>query len=127
MYDPIAEAPDAVWYVRPPTGGQFGPADGTIMRRWLNEGRVSAEALVWREVGAGLHAKGKIGEDNAALLGSLVVAEIYLSALSRVDQPDPSVLVPKVLLEWADRGNARVSCLDEIDIFRDQQVTVRLQ
>jgi hypothetical protein len=48
-YDPIAEAPDAVWYVRPPTGGQFGPADGTIMRRWLNEGRVSADALVWRE------------------------------------------------------------------------------
>jgi hypothetical protein len=48
-HDPIAEAPDAVWYVRPPTGGQFGPADGTIMRRWLNEGRVSADALVWRE------------------------------------------------------------------------------
>jgi hypothetical protein len=47
--DPITEAPDAVWYVRPPTGGQFGPADGTIMRRWLNEGRVSADALVWRE------------------------------------------------------------------------------
>jgi hypothetical protein len=49
MYDPIAESPEAVWYVRPPTGGQFGPADGTIMRRWLNEGRVSADALVWRE------------------------------------------------------------------------------
>jgi len=48
-HDPIAESPDAVWYVRPPTGGQFGPADGTIMRRWLNEGRVSADALVWRE------------------------------------------------------------------------------
>ena len=49
VHDPIAEAPDAVWYVRPPTGGQFGPADGAIMRRWLNEGRVSADALVWRE------------------------------------------------------------------------------
>lgn len=49
IYDPIAESPEAVWYVRPPTGGQFGPADGTIMRRWLNEGRVSADALVWRE------------------------------------------------------------------------------
>jgi len=47
--DPIAEAPDAVWYVRPPTGGQFGPADGKIMRRWLMEGRGSADALVWRE------------------------------------------------------------------------------
>ncbi len=48
-HDPIAEAPGAVWYVRPPTGGQFGPADGKIMRRWLTEGRVSADALVWRE------------------------------------------------------------------------------
>lgn len=47
--DPIAEAPDAVWYVRPPTGGQFGPADGAIMLRWLEDGRVSADALVWRE------------------------------------------------------------------------------
>ncbi|MHB8970953.1 MAG: DUF4339 domain-containing protein [Pirellulaceae bacterium] len=47
--DPITEAPDAVWYVRPPTGGQFGPADGAIMRRWLEDGRVSADALVWRE------------------------------------------------------------------------------
>ncbi len=47
--DPIAEAPEAVWYVRPPTGGQFGPADAQIMRRWLSEGRVSADSLVWRE------------------------------------------------------------------------------
>jgi hypothetical protein len=47
--DPIDEAPNAVWYVRPPTGGQFGPADAAIMRRWLGEGRVSADALVWRE------------------------------------------------------------------------------
>lgn len=47
--DPIAEAPEAVWYVRPPTGGQYGPADGEIMRRWLDEGRVSPDSLVWRE------------------------------------------------------------------------------
>lgn len=47
--DPIAAAPEAVWYVRPPSGGQYGPADGEIMRRWLDEGRISAESLVWRE------------------------------------------------------------------------------
>ena len=47
--DPIAAAPEAVWYVRPPSGGQYGPADGEIMRRWLEEGRISAESLVWRE------------------------------------------------------------------------------
>jgi len=38
-----------IWYVRPPSGGQFGPASGDLMRTWLSEGRVSAESLVWRE------------------------------------------------------------------------------
>lgn len=49
LTDPIAEAPDAVWYVRPPTGGQYGPARGDVMRRWIDEGRVSADSMVWRE------------------------------------------------------------------------------
>ncbi len=47
--DPLTSAPDAVWYVRPPSGGQFGPANADIMQRWLEEGRVSADSLVWRE------------------------------------------------------------------------------
>jgi hypothetical protein len=38
-----------IWYVRPPSGGQFGPATGDLMRTWLTEGRVSADSLVWRE------------------------------------------------------------------------------
>ena len=46
--DPIDEAPGAVWYVRPATGGQFGPASGEIMRTWIDEGRVGASSLVWR-------------------------------------------------------------------------------
>ncbi|MCS7304979.1 MAG: GYF domain-containing protein [Thermoguttaceae bacterium] len=47
--DPLAEAPNAVWYVRPPTGGQFGPATADVMRNWIAEGRVSPDSLVWRE------------------------------------------------------------------------------
>jgi hypothetical protein len=47
--DPIAAAPHAVWYVRPASGGQFGPAAGDIMRQWINEGRVAADSLVWQE------------------------------------------------------------------------------
>jgi hypothetical protein len=47
--DPIAEAPAAIWYVRPPGGDQYGPARGDIMRRWIGEGRVSKDSLVWRE------------------------------------------------------------------------------
>jgi hypothetical protein len=47
--DPIADAPQAVWYVRPPSGGQYGPARGDVMRKWIAEGRVSSDSLVWRE------------------------------------------------------------------------------
>ena len=47
--DPLAEAPEAVWYVRPAPGGQFGPATAETMRSWIGEGRVRGDSLVWRE------------------------------------------------------------------------------
>jgi hypothetical protein len=47
--DPLGEAPDAVWYLRPPSGGQYGPATQQVMRAWLAEGRVTPDSLVWRE------------------------------------------------------------------------------
>jgi hypothetical protein len=47
--DPLAETGDVVWYVRPPSGGQYGPATSPVMRGWIQEGRVSADSLVWRE------------------------------------------------------------------------------
>jgi len=47
--DPFSEAGDVVWYVRPPSGGQYGPATVKLMRQWLAEGRISPDTLVWRE------------------------------------------------------------------------------
>lgn len=47
--DPLAEAGDVVWYVRPASGGQFGPAGSEVMRSWLRQGRVGSDSLVWRE------------------------------------------------------------------------------
>ena len=47
--DPLAEGGDVVWYVRPASGGQFGPASANVMRNWIDEGRVGADSLVWRE------------------------------------------------------------------------------
>jgi hypothetical protein len=47
--DPLSAAGDVVWYVRPSSGGQFGPATADVMRAWLTEGRVSVDTLVWRE------------------------------------------------------------------------------
>ncbi len=49
IVDPITAAGNVVWYVRPPVGGQYGPARGGILRQWLAEGRVTPDTLVWRE------------------------------------------------------------------------------
>lgn len=45
----LAEAPGATWYVRPTTGGQYGPASSTDFHAWLEEKRISRDSLVWRD------------------------------------------------------------------------------
>jgi phage FluMu protein Com len=39
--------PLAQWYVRPPSGGQYGPADAKLLTQWIAENRVTADSLVW--------------------------------------------------------------------------------
>jgi hypothetical protein len=83
--DPIAEQPAAVWYVRPPSGGQYGPARGDVMRKWLSEGRVSGDSLVWREGWTDWQTAGKLfpdlnGPQAAAALGPVVSPAANASA-----------------------------------------------
>jgi len=40
---------DSRWYVRPPSGGQYGPATTQMLMDWIAEKRVTADALLWRE------------------------------------------------------------------------------
>ena len=47
-FDPL-EDPHAQWYVRPPNGGRYGPADGPTVRQWIREGRVTRTTLLWRD------------------------------------------------------------------------------
>jgi hypothetical protein len=37
------------WYVRPPSGGQYGPATTELLKQWIGEGRVAATSLLWRD------------------------------------------------------------------------------
>ena len=39
----------AVWFVRPPSGGQFGPASAKLLRHWIQEGRITGDSYVWCE------------------------------------------------------------------------------
>lgn len=45
----IRQAPQAVWYVRPPGGEQYGPAEGHVFHNWLQDNRISPDSLVWRD------------------------------------------------------------------------------
>jgi hypothetical protein len=76
--DPIDEAPEAIWYVRPPSGGQYGPARGDIMRKWMGEGRVSPDSLVWREGWDDWHT----------------ASDVFLSLGSAVTPPMPAPVAP---------------------------------
>ncbi len=73
--DPLAEDPNAVWYVRLANGGQYGPAGADVMRSWLDEGRVAPDALVWREGWRDWQEASSVfpqlgaGQDDTALAG----------------------------------------------------------
>lgn len=45
----LKDAADANWFVRPPSGGQFGPAPSHLLMAWIAESRVTAESYLWRE------------------------------------------------------------------------------
>jgi hypothetical protein len=48
--DAISEAPTLHWYAAPPGAtSQYGPASGEEFRAWMQEGRITADALVWRQ------------------------------------------------------------------------------
>lgn len=48
--DPLTEFPQYQWYVVPQGSTEpFGPADGTLIHQWIQEGRVGARSMVWRQ------------------------------------------------------------------------------
>src|SRR3989344_5130598 len=47
------------------------------MRKVMDEGKILIANL----------AKGKVGEDNSALLGAMIITKLQLAAMSRVDVP----------------------------------------
>jgi hypothetical protein len=47
------------WYIRPASGGQFGPASDDVFAQWIAEGRVSADSWVWRNGWADWKAGGE--------------------------------------------------------------------
>jgi hypothetical protein len=90
--DPITEAPMAIWYVRPPAGGQYGPARGDVMKKWIAEGRVTADSLVWREGWTDWRAANKVFPTLGTALPAVPVSD---GSLSISDAPRRVILPPR--------------------------------
>jgi hypothetical protein len=81
--DPLGEAPGAKWFVSPPGGGQFGPANADMMRTWIAEGRVTADSLVWRE-----------GWDDWAEASTVLPHLVPPETASYLPSPEPTDALP---------------------------------
>lgn len=80
----LDEAPNAVWYVRPSAGGQYGPATPDVIRVWLAEGRIAGDTLVWREGWRDWREAGEVfpqmapsPDDAMPSLRSIIEEEVY--------------------------------------------------
>lgn len=39
----------SVWYVRPPSGGEYGPATASVFQGWIQEHRVTPDSFIWKD------------------------------------------------------------------------------
>ncbi|MGI9518106.1 MAG: DUF4339 domain-containing protein [Pirellulaceae bacterium] len=89
--DPLEQSVDGVWYVRPPSGGQFGPASSELMKQWIDEGRVTGDSYVWCE---GWENWEVAGERFQSLLGSAG------NSVSAVDTEKPASTTSRARAAW---------------------------
>jgi GYF domain 2 len=84
----LSEASDAKWFVRPPSGGQFGPAPSQLLMAWITESRVTAESYLWREGFAEWQTAGElVPELFPSAKGPLLEPQILTDILS---EPPPN-------------------------------------
>ncbi len=106
----IGQAPSAtVWYIRPATGGQFGPIDDVEMRVWIENGKVAADSYVWR---AGWPDWLKAGEAPDELPASLAVTTLI--------EPNSKAVARDVLGEVVETPSRLVpvaASLDELAVL----------
>lgn len=93
--DPIAEAPTMQWYAVPPgAASQYGPASGEEFRAWLQEGRITADSLVWRQDWADWKRAGDVFPQLEAPVatGAGAIAPVAVAAMGAAAVPLPTAV-----------------------------------
>jgi hypothetical protein len=73
-----------VWYIRPVSGGQFGPVNDDELCAWIADGRLTADSYVWR---AGWPDWLKAGDAADELPTSLPVTTLTELPVSAASEP----------------------------------------
>ena len=102
--NPLPEqvSPPEVWFVRPPAGGQYGPASDATFARWIREGRIVRDAYVWREGWSSWHLVSSVTD---RLPGD--VSEAVLLSMTSNDANREQTAVTKASAAAAEIRRAR--------------------
>jgi hypothetical protein len=86
---------EATWYVRPPSGNQYGPASTELLSQWVAEGRVAENSLVWRDGWPNWRSASEALPEYVGRLASHRDVET-------VSFPGPAVAAPSAAIESSD-------------------------
>jgi len=89
----LADSLGVKWFVRPPTGGQFGPATSQLLMDWIKERRVTSDSLLWKE-----------GTSDWELASQLL-PELYPETVSKVPPSIAGAEIPTTLFIGASSTN----------------------
>jgi hypothetical protein len=90
---PVAEEPthEPLWFVRPPSGGQFGPAPAHLLHEWIQERRVTDDSYLWCEGMQDWKLAADLFHDRFAKLDSAGIA-VSSNAEQIVEAEEPSLI-----------------------------------
>ncbi len=121
--DSLTEDTLASWYVRPPSGGQYGPATTTVLKQWIDEGRVATTALLWRE---GWPQWREACEALPEFAGRLPINRGAMSASGAAAPPEDGIS-PTLAAAESQSVSARVAEQAEIELARRSRSMRRIQ
>jgi hypothetical protein len=100
----LAPVEAAAWYIRPASGGQFGPASDEVFAQWIAEGRVSVDSWVWRNGWADWRAGGDALREYGARVpaGPALAMAAAAAPPVNVAEAGPTVVVAAPLATTTD-------------------------
>lgn len=104
----VDHEPEATWYVRPPNGGQYGPATSELLSQWIDEGRIAASSLLWRDGWPQWRAAAEAFPDLATRLPSGHTAAVAAPSKAPSTAPFESPAIPRNSTDLAIGGKATI-------------------